>query len=744
LDSYPNSDDGCYKMKFDTRFIKSKIGRRIFLMFGLCALMPILSLAIISYFQVSRQLAHQSHIRLQKEVKAYGLAIYQRLLFLESEMKLMDLSLNQGADLQNLSAIAGRDNNQPRRFKALALLDTNFKQIAVTSAVALPNRQFTGPEKNHLHKERTLLWTQTAFGTNPGIFMLRTLSDTQSNPMYLLAQINLSYLWGIESGTAVSPLTDILIFDRFRFLLYSSAGESHPIPEQLQQQISTASVGQLDHEFNGQRHLVAFRLLFMQPRFFTKGWHVVLCQPANYVFQPMASFRKTFPVVVLVWFLIVLLLSTSYIRKSLLPLDLLKAGMLHVADQKFHHRIDINSRDEFQELAGQFNKMSSQLNHHFKTLDTRAQIDRSVLSSLDVQTIIETAITGIQSLFASDLVVISIFDKPKDNRATTYYLHTSQSGVQKHDIAFSQEDRDLLTKQQDHLIFNKAENTPPFIGKTGYPDMQQHLVLPVFQDRQFTAVIVLATKKARPYSDADILQARQLADQICVALTNSRLLEDLNMISWGTLTALARAVDAKSPWTAGHSERVAKLGVKIGMQIGLDAKTLMHLRRAAFLHDIGKIGIRSAILDKPEKLNTQEFQIIKEHPDVGARILEPIKVFAPIIPMIRQHHERFEGGGYPQGVAGEEIHIGARILAVADMYDALVSDRPYRRGMTVEKVAAKIKKESGRAFDPKVVEAFLGILATDSRFLEFDRRGTAEEPSDQFGSNMPTSNLKMP
>jgi putative nucleotidyltransferase with HDIG domain len=470
----------------------------------------------------------------------------------------------------------------------------------------------------------------------------------------------------------------------------------------------------------------------------------VLRQPANSVFLPIASFRKTFPIIVLISFLIVLLLSTVYIRKSLVPLDLLKAGMLRVGDQKFHHRIEINSRDEFQELAGQFNKMSSQLNHHFKTLDTRAQIDRSVLSSLEARTIIETSMTGIQSLFACDLVVISIFDKPKDNRARTYYLHTSQSDIQKRDITFCQEDRDLLSKQQDHLIFNKAENTPNFIDKTVYPDIQQHLVLPVTLDRQFAAAIVLATKKFRPYSDADILQARQIADQVGVALTNSRLLEELNMISWGTLTALARTVDAKSPWTAGHSERVAKLAVKIGMQMGLDAKTLMHLRRAAFLHDIGKIGIPSAILDKPKKLNNQEFQIIKEHPNVGARILEPIKVFAPIISMIRQHHERFAGGGYPQGVVGEQINIGARIIAAADMYDALVSDRPYRQGLTVEKVVAKLQKESGRAFDPKVVESFLEILAADSRFLEFDRKGTAEKPSKQFGFNMPASNLTMP
>jgi putative nucleotidyltransferase with HDIG domain len=189
----------------------------------------------------------------------------------------------------------------------------------------------------------------------------------------------------------------------------------------------------------------------------------------------------------------------------------------------------------------------------------------------------------------------------------------------------------------------------------------------------------------------------------------------LDRLNWGALTALARAIDAKSEWTAGHSERVTKLALKIGRVQGLTQEQLDNLHRAGLLHDIGKIGTPAELIDKSEKLTAEEQKIVNEHPSIGERILEPIEAYAEIIPIVRQHHEWFNGKGYPDGLTGEEIDLCARILAVADVYDALSSERPYRAAMEPDQTLQIIKEGSGSHFDPVVVGAFFSILEKDGK-----------------------------
>src|SRR3972149_5578758 len=184
----------------------------------------------------------------------------------------------------------------------------------------------------------------------------------------------------------------------------------------------------------------------------------------------------------------------------------------------------------------------------------------------------------------------------------------------------------------------------------------------------------------------------------------------LDRLNWGALRALARTVDAKSSWTAGHSERVTTLALKTGAALGMPQEDLDDLHRAGLLHDIGKIGVAQEILDKTGRLAKGGYRVMCDHPAKGASILEHIEDYAPIIPLIRQHHEWFNGEGYPYGLKGEEITVGGRILAVVDVFDALISDRPYRAGMTLEKVVNIINEGVNTQFDPKVVEAFLGVI----------------------------------
>jgi putative nucleotidyltransferase with HDIG domain len=208
-----------------------------------------------------------------------------------------------------------------------------------------------------------------------------------------------------------------------------------------------------------------------------------------------------------------------------------------------------------------------------------------------------------------------------------------------------------------------------------------------------------------------------------LAASFNTMSSQLKRLNVGTLTALARTVDAKSAWTAGHSQRVADTAGKIGQAYGLDTDALDIISRGSLLHDIGKIAVPTAILDKPARLTPEEYDLMKEHPRTGARILEPIPEYDRLIPIVLQHHEWFDGRGYPAGIAGEAISIEARIVAVADVFDALTSSRPYRRGMEPLDAHRIICDASGTHFDPQVVEAFRQVF-------EELRPAQPDDPSD--------------
>jgi putative nucleotidyltransferase with HDIG domain len=173
------------------------------------------------------------------------------------------------------------------------------------------------------------------------------------------------------------------------------------------------------------------------------------------------------------------------------------------------------------------------------------------------------------------------------------------------------------------------------------------------------------------------------------------------------ISSLAAAIDERDPYTRGHSERVTEYSLAIADELGFDAESREDLQVAGLLHDVGKIGIDDSVLRKPNKLTDEEFGMIKQHPEKGANIMAPIKKLEKIIPAMRHHHEAFDGKGYPDGKAGEEIPLPARIISVADTFDAMTSDRPYQLAMAEDMVVEKITEWAGTRYDPQVCEAFL-------------------------------------
>jgi putative nucleotidyltransferase with HDIG domain len=218
----------------------------------------------------------------------------------------------------------------------------------------------------------------------------------------------------------------------------------------------------------------------------------------------------------------------------------------------------------------------------------------------------------------------------------------------------------------------------------------------------------------------------QSADEIGTLATSfDAMTAKLQRQHLSTIKALTSAIDARDPYTLGHSVRVGQLAVMVGEELDLNERMLSHLETGGYLHDIGKIGIRDAVLLKPGSLTVEERKIIQDHPTIGLNILSPVELPQEVVNIVGGHHERLDGSGYPKGLKGHEVPLVARIAAVSDMYDAMTTDRPYRLAMTPEEAMAILNKESGEILDPDVVKALKRILMAweQRRRLEPELKG---------------------
>ena len=240
-------------------------------------------------------------------------------------------------------------------------------------------------------------------------------------------------------------------------------------------------------------------------------------------------------------------------------------------------------------------------------------------------------------------------------------------------------------------------------------DEQSMMCSPMKVNQKTIGVIKVSSTEMTHYNSIDLKMLNTLASQTAVAIENARLYNDLKTSFIAIIDTLAETMDKRDPYTGGHTQRVKNYSMFIGRMLGLSEKQLQHLLLAAMLHDIGKIGVRDYILCKKGKLTFEEYEEMKKHAEYGAEILKHIKILDNALPGVRHHHERYDGTGYPQGLSGKEIDINARIIAVADSFDAMTTDRPYRKAMSKSNSIEELRRNAGTQFDPEVVEAFLRI-----------------------------------
>ena len=251
------------------------------------------------------------------------------------------------------------------------------------------------------------------------------------------------------------------------------------------------------------------------------------------------------------------------------------------------------------------------------------------------------------------------------------------------------------------------------------------LAVPLDVDEKIIGVVEAVNKKnGKEFDDNDIRLLNSLATSAAMAISKAQHYKDLNELFLSTIKAIANAIEAKDPYTRGHSERIRNFSLVIARELGIDENQIKDLEISALLHDVGKIGVSEAVLRKHGSLTEQENEEMMRHPVIGAEILSSIKQLAGAIPGVKYHQERFDGNGYPYGLKGEYIPLAARIIAVADTFDAMTSNRPYRDALNEEDALRELERGSGVQFDGKCVRAF--ILGYNKKLIKSQKKELKE------------------
>jgi HD-GYP domain-containing protein (c-di-GMP phosphodiesterase class II) len=302
----------------------------------------------------------------------------------------------------------------------------------------------------------------------------------------------------------------------------------------------------------------------------------------------------------------------------------------------------------------------------------------------------------------------------------------AEDGESKHFPSGFRADHPIVTwmsRQNQQLLYHELTIEPSFksIWKEEKEELERfnaELFLPLNTKGDLIGIIVLGKKlSSQPYTQDEQLIFSTLANQTAVAIENARLYDELRGSFFQSVIALANAIDIRDTYTNTHSQQIANWAAKTARQLGCTSEEINEIYLGGLLHDIGKIGIPDAIMQKPTKLNEEEWKIVHTHPKLGAELISPIKKLAGVSPMIEYSHERYDGLGYPHGKKGEEIPLGARIISVVDSYYAMLDKRPYKEPYSSNKIIKELKQNSGKMYDPSVIEAFLKIIQAEDNDL---------------------------
>jgi len=368
------------------------------------------------------------------------------------------------------------------------------------------------------------------------------------------------------------------------------------------------------------------------------------------------------------------------------------------------------------DLAGELEDKNTNLEKVVARLSTLYKVGLAINSDMDSANIFRLIIdTTIETLHA-DIGYIIIHDKQKDAmRVNTLVGHDDMPKGEVYLPMKSSSVSGWVINNAKPLLISDINDTPQFdrFSALGYERKTLVCAPLIVKDEVIGTITVVNKNDGSTYTNEELGLLTTIAAQASIAIKNATLYEDQQKTYLNTIHALVSAIEASDSYTRGHSERVTRYSVAIAKRIGLSAERLKIMERAAILHDIGKIGINVSLLHKVGRLTPEDVLDLQQHPIIGIKILEPIEFLHDVRLCIAQHHERYDGKGYPNGLAAEDLLLESRILAIADAYDAMTSDRPYRKALSVEIAIKELHDHAGTQFDPAIVPHFVEILSQE-------------------------------
>ncbi len=339
------------------------------------------------------------------------------------------------------------------------------------------------------------------------------------------------------------------------------------------------------------------------------------------------------------------------------------------------------------------------------------QISEAMVLNNNVRTVIELILEKAMNELDADIVLISLKETISSPRITRLLRSSIDVTADELEAVFDKEKVFKLLETERYLLLNGGQIASVRKREVSGIDIKSYLSVAIgLMNRFYGAFCAFRIKKDMPFTDAHRKLSTIFAERITSLLEVKRSDEGLQLAIIESIESLVKALEAKEPYTKGHSERVSVYAHVLAEKMHLDTKAVLNITQAGRLHDIGKIAIRYDSLTKKEGLTKEEYEQFKLHPVVGANILKPMSFLADIIPLILYHHERYDGKGYPEGVKGENIPLGARILAICDSFDVMTSERPYRTALAKEQVISELTGNSGTQFDPALVQSMLLLL----------------------------------
>lgn len=356
------------------------------------------------------------------------------------------------------------------------------------------------------------------------------------------------------------------------------------------------------------------------------------------------------------------------------------------------------------------------MNKKIKELNILCQASREMGSAMGIYNILVLVLELTNKVIESEYSIIFFLDKENNSLDIKASRGLDKDSLGKINLKIGEDVSGwvaqrgqpmLVSDYKNDIRFNKFKDCHPF-------EIRNVLSVPLLGKRDIFGVLTLYNRKGSgEFSNENFHILNAIAGQVGTSIEVANLYESLNESYKNFIIVLANAIEARDQYTRGHIERVTKLAKAIAEEMGWKEDKLREIEIGGILHDIGKIGVSDNILNKTQPLTSEEYEVIKTHPIIGSNMLKTMSSFDPVIPYILYHHEKYDGTGYPFQLKGANIPLEGRVMAVADAFDAMTTDRPYRKGMDPKEAIAELERNSGSQFDPDVVTVFIKLYQND-------------------------------